>query len=88
MDGQGLLITDPPIGIFHSDVSTGDFSVVANAIFLIENGEKKTPLEPLSISGSFYKGLEQLHGVGNNVEMTSLFVKAPSLLIDGFSVTG
>ncbi len=88
VDGQGLLITDPPIGIFHSDVSTGDFSVVANAVFLIENGEKKTPIEPLSIAGSFYKGLEQLRGVGNNVEMTSFFVKAPSLLIDGFSVTG
>lgn len=88
VDGQGLLISDPPIGIFHSDVSTGDFSVVANAVFLIENGEKTTPLEPLSIAGSFYKGLEQLRGIGNDVEMTSLFVKAPCLLIDGFSVTG
>jgi PmbA protein len=88
IDGQGLLITDSPIGIFHSDVSTGDFSVVANAVFLIENGEKKTPLEPLSIAGSFYKGLEQLRDLGNNVEMTYLYVKAPSLLIDGFSVTG
>jgi PmbA protein len=88
IDGQGLLITDSPIGIRHSDVSTGDFSVVANSVFLIENGEKKTPLEPLSIAGSFYKGLEQLRDIGNNVEMTYLFVKTPSLLIDGFSVTG
>jgi PmbA protein len=88
IDGQALLITDTPIGIFHSDVSTGEFSVVANSVFLIENGEKKTPLQPLSVAGSFYKGYEQLRGIGNNMEMTSLFVKAPSLLIDGFSVTG
>jgi PmbA protein len=88
IDDQGLLITDIPIGIFHSSVSTGEFSAVANSVFLIEDGEKKRPLEPVSIAGNFYKGLEQLLGVGNNVEITSLFVTTPSLLIDGISVTG
>ena len=88
IDGQGLLITDIPIGIFHSSVETGEFSAVASSVFLIEDGEKKRPLEPVSIAGNFYKGLEQLLGVGNNIEITSLFVTTPSLLIDGISVTG
>ncbi|MFX1539478.1 MAG: TldD/PmbA family protein [Promethearchaeota archaeon] len=88
IDGQALLIVDVPIGIFHSDVATGEFSAVASSVFLIEKGEKKMPLEPISVAGSFYKGLEQLQGIGNNVVMTSLLVKTPSLLIDGFSVTG
>jgi predicted Zn-dependent protease len=57
-------------------------------VFLIENGEKKRALEPVSIAGNFYKGLEQLLGIGNNVEITSLSVTTPSLLIDGISVTG
>lgn len=87
IDGQGLLITDIPIGIFHSSVATGEFSAVASSVFLIENGEKKRPLEPVSIAGNFYKGLEQLLGVGNDMEITSLFVTTPSLLIDGISVT-
>ncbi len=88
IDGRGLLIADIPIGIFYSDVSTGEFSAVAHSVYLIENGEKKQPLEPVSISGSFYTGLEQLSEIGNNFEMTSLYVKTPSLLIDGFSVSG
>ncbi|MFX1508888.1 MAG: TldD/PmbA family protein [Promethearchaeota archaeon] len=87
IDGQGILITDIPIGIFHSSVATGEFSVVANSVFLIEDGEKKHPLEPVSIAGNFYQGLKQLRGVGNDIEITSLFVTTPSLLIDGFSIT-
>jgi len=88
IDRRGLLITDIPIGIFHSTVATGEFSAVANSVFLIENGEKKYPLDPVSIAGNFYTGLKQLQGIGNDVEITSLFVTTPSLLIDGFSVTG
>jgi PmbA protein len=88
IDGQGLLIADSPIGIFHSNVATGEFSAVASSVFLIENGEKKYPLEPVSIAGNFYTGLEQLQGIGNDIEITSLFVTTPSLLIDGISVTG
>lgn len=88
IDGRGLLIADIPNGIFHSDVSTGEFSAVAHSVYLIENGEKKRPLDPVSISGNFYAGLEQLAGIGNDLEMTSLNVKTPSLLIDGFSITG
>jgi PmbA protein len=46
INGKGILIMDYPIGIYHSQVSTGDFSVVANSVFLIENGEIKHPLQP------------------------------------------
>lgn len=88
IDGQALLIADIPIGIFHSSVATGEFSSVANSAYLIKNGEKQMPLEPVSVAGNFYKGLEQLLSIGNNMEMTSLSVTTPSLLIDGFSLTG
>ncbi len=88
IDGKGLLIMDIPIGIFHSTVATGEFSAVANSVFLIENGEKKHPLEPVSIAGNFYTGLEQLREIGSDIEITSLFVSTPSLLIDGVSITG
>lgn len=88
IDGMGLLIADIPIGIFHSDVSTGEFSSVAAQVFLIQNGEKKGPLQPVSVAGNFYEGLKQLRVIGNNLEITSLGVTTPSLVFDGFSIVG
>jgi predicted Zn-dependent protease len=88
IDGQAILIVDTPIGIFHSDVSTGEFSAVAQSAFLVEDGRKKYPLQPISVSGSFYKGFEQLFGIGSDLEKTMFAVETPSLAFDGFSVVG
>ena len=89
IDGKGILILDYPIGIFHSQVSTGDFSVVANSVYLIENGEKKYPIQPVPIGGNFYEGLKNLLAVGNDVRfIPDLFAAVPSLVFDGFSVVG
>ena len=86
--GKAILIVDFPIGIFHSSVSTGEFSAVAQSAFLIQNGEKKTPLQPVSVSGNFYKGFERLLELGSDLEKTPLLVETPSLLFDGFSIVG
>ena len=86
IDGKAVLIYEYPLGIFHSNVATGEFSAVANAAYLIENGEIITPLKSASVSGSYYKGLQNIRTIGNNVELTTLGVKTPWLLIDGFSL--
>jgi PmbA protein len=86
IDGRAILIADIPIGITHTTVSTGEFSVVANSVYLIENGEKKWPLQPLSVSGNFYEGLKSLWEIGNNLETTPLRVTIPSLVFDGFTI--
>jgi PmbA protein len=88
VDGQAILIVDTPIGIFHSDVSTGEFSAVAQSVFLVEDGQKKHPLQPISVSGNFYKGFAQLFGIGSDLEKTIFAVETPSLAFDGFSVVG
>jgi len=88
VDGQAILIVDVPIGIFHSSVSTGEFSAVAPSAFLVQNGERKWPLQPVSVSGSFYKGLEQLVEVGRDLKKTPLSVETPSIVFDGFSIVG
>ena len=88
MEGQAVLIVAMPIGIFHSDVATGEFSAVASSAFLIENGEKKWPLQPISVAGSFYEGLNNLIDVGNDLEKTPMTVDTPTLAFDGFSVVG
>lgn len=86
IDGKAVLIYDYPLGIFHSNVATGEFSAVANAAYLIENGEIVTPLKSASVAGSYYKGLQNIRSIGSNVELTTLGVKTPWLLIDGFSL--
>jgi PmbA protein len=88
VDGQAVLIVDSPIGIFHSSVSTGEFSSVAQSVFLVENGEKKYPLHPVSVSGNFYTGFKHLREVGSDLEDTPFTVKTPSMVFDGFSVVG
>ncbi|MFX0062556.1 MAG: TldD/PmbA family protein [Candidatus Hermodarchaeota archaeon] len=86
IDGQAILIREMPMGIFHSSVTTGEFSAIANSAFLIEKGEITTPLKVASISGSFYEGLKNIIEVGSNKQVTYLGVEIPSLLIDGFSI--
>jgi PmbA protein len=88
VDGQAILIVDMPIGIFHSSISTGEFSVVAQSAFLVQDGERKWPLQPVSVSGNFYKGLKQLVEVGNDLKKTPLSVETPSIIFDGFSIVG
>jgi PmbA protein len=86
IDDQAVLIVDVPIGIFHSSVSTGEFSAVAQSVFLVQNGEKKNPLQPVSVSGNFYKGFKQIYEIGNDLKTTPFSVETPSLTFDGFSV--
>lgn len=88
IDQQAILIVDVPIGIFHSSISTGEFSAVAQSAFLVQNGERKWPLQPVSASGNFYKGLRQLAEIGNDLKTTPLSVETPSLIFNGFSIVG
>ncbi len=88
IDGQAILIVDTPIGIFHSSVSTGEFSAVAQSVFLVENGDRKWPLQPVSVSGNFYDGLKKLINVGSDSRSTPFAIDSPTLVFDGFSIVG
>jgi PmbA protein len=88
IDGQAIMIVDVPIGIFHSDVATGEFSAVAQSVFLIEKGEKKHPLQPVSVAGNFYKGFQQLKEIGSDSQKTPFLTETPTLVFDGFSIVG
>jgi PmbA protein len=86
IDGRALFVRSMPMGIFHSQVSTGEFSAVASEVFLVENGEIITPLKSASIAGNFYTGLEKIIEIGGNVQWTPFGVETPSLIIDGLSI--
>lgn len=68
--------------------SAREFSTVAQSVFLIEKGEKKHPLQPVSVAGNFYKGLQKLIDIGNDSRKAPFSVETPTLIFDGFSVVG
>ncbi len=88
VDGKAVLITEMPIGIFHSNIATGEFSAVATSAFLVVNGSVEHPLRSVSVAGHFYDGLRELASIGSDTTLTPFGVTVPTMVFEGFSVTG
>ncbi len=88
IDGKAVLIRGFPMGIMHSVVATGEFSCVAGSAILVENGELRGSLEPVSIAGNYYEGFKNLRAIGNNKETLPFGISIPTLVFDDFSVVG
>lgn len=88
IDGQGVYIEDMPLGIFHTNVATGEFSIVCSDVYLIENGEKTTALDSVSVAGNFYEGFKNLRSICSNKKKTPYGVNTGFLLFDDFTVVG
>ncbi len=88
IDGKAILVRDFPLGIFHSSVATGEFSCVAGSAYLVENGELKGSVEPVSIAGNYYEGYEKLREIGSNNQFLPFGIDIPTLLFDDFSIVG
>ena len=88
IDRKAIFIEGMPLGIFHTSVATGEFSIVANNVYLVENGSITKPVKPVSISGNFYDGFKNLLSVGSDSIKTPFDVQIPTLAFDGFSITG
>jgi len=88
IDGKAILVRNFPLGIFHSSVATGEFSCVAGSSYLVENGELKGSVEPVSIAGNYYEGFKNLLAIGSDKETLPFGISMPTLVMDGFSVVG
>ncbi len=85
--GDGVYITGFLMGISHSNLISGDFSIVSPSAYRIENGELAGAIDSITIAGNLYKSFNQLVNIGNEKDLT--FVgKIPSLAYDGFTVSG
>ena len=85
--GNGILVTDFLMGMMHSNLISGDFSVVSPSSFVIENGEVNHPVEAVTIAGNLYSAFNQIVAFGNDNKLTFLG-KVPSIAFDGFTVSG
>ncbi len=84
---KGILVTDFVMGSGHANMTTGEFSVVAPSAFLIEKGEIRNPLEPLTIASNFFSSLRNVTSIGSDTKITDAG-KIPSLIMDDLSVSG
>jgi PmbA protein len=84
---EGVLVTDFVMGAGHANMTTGEFSVVAPSAFLIEKGDVKNPLEPVTIAGNFFNSLRNITKIGSDSKITGAG-KIPSLIISDLSVSG
>ena len=85
--GEGVLVTGFLMGMGHSNMISGDFSVVSPSSFRIENGEIGKPIDSITIAGNLYKSFNQIIGIGNEKELTFMG-KIPSIAYEGFTVSG
>jgi len=84
---KGVYVMDNVMGLGHSNLISGDFSVVATSAYYIENGEIKHPLDSINIAGNLYKSYKDILEIGSNSKLLQN-VKTPSVVFDGFTVVG
>jgi len=85
---EGIYMQDYVMGLGHSDAISGDFSAVAPQSFLIKNGEIAGALDPVTIGGNFYKGLNDIRTICTDATLTPWNIKIPTIVLDGFTVSG
>lgn len=88
--GTGVVITEVQGLHAGANAISGDFSLSA-AGYYFENGSKIHPVEQITVSGNFYKLLENIDEVADDLEFTfpsSAYVGSPSILINNMSIAG
>lgn len=84
---KGIYITD--LSGLHAGVETvsGDFSVQASG-FLIEDGKVARPVEMIVLSGNFFKLLNDVEAVGNDLIFGLYGIGSPSVKVKALTIAG
>ena len=91
MADGGLIITS--LAGLHAGLNpiTGDLSLMASG-FRIENGKKGKPVNGITVSGNFFRMLESIKALGNDLEFGFprgfTRIGSPSVLVPELSVAG
>lgn len=87
---EGLIITDLAGTHAGANAITGDFSLAAKG-FLIKEGKKAEPVEQITIAGNFFKLLQDIEEVGNDLDFyfpIGAYFGSPSVIVSSLSVAG
>lgn len=89
--GNGVYIN--ALGGLHAGANqiSGDFSL-QSAGFLIEDGKKTTPVKSFTVAGNFFRLLESIVAVGNDLKVANpsniTAFGAPTVMVEGLSIAG
>lgn len=84
---EGIYVQGDLLGMGHSNLITGDFSIVALTPMLVKKGSIERSLQPITIAGNMYKALADVIDIGSDERLTPK-VLSPSISFDGFTVSG
>lgn len=84
---SGVYITDL-VGL-HAGIKTvsGEFSLQAGG-FYIKDGKIDHPVKMIVVSGNFFKALNQVKGIANDIEFSVFGASSPSIHIEGLMIGG
>lgn len=89
--GEGLLVTDLAGTHAGANPVTGDFSLAAKG-YLIENGKIGKPVEQITIASNFFKLLQNIEEIGNDLEFNmpsgNGYFGSPTIVVSEISVAG
>ncbi len=89
--GNGVYIN--ALGGLHAGANqiSGDFSLQSGG-FLVEGGKKTTPVKSFTVAGNFFRLLENIALVANNLKVGNpsniTAFGAPTVMVEGLSVAG
>lgn len=81
----GLMLVDS-LGEGQSNVIAGDFSVLANTAYLIENGQLKGRVKDIMLSGNSFELLKNISMIENEHHKEGSLI-TPHILLDGIQVS-
>lgn len=91
---DGGILVDDVMGAHTANPVSGDFSVVANPVWLIEDGEKKGRIQGVMLSGNLPELLDTIRFADDHkktymsIGSTSLRLDTPSARLDEVTVSG
>ena len=85
---EAIYIEGFPMGMGHSNMITGDFSVTATNAYLVKKGEIVNPLKPVSIAGNFFKSLNDLDQIGSDIIDLPFPLESSTLAIINHTISG
>ena len=85
--GDGLYLTEVTGLHAGANAVSGDFSLLSRG-FVVEGGKVARPVEQFTVAGNFYKLLESIERVANDLRFEGSPIGSPSVRVKSLSVAG
>lgn len=85
--GDGIYITGLGGVVTGLNPQSGDYSLQACG-FVIEKGKKAKPVSLITVAGNIMTDFADLGAVGNDMKLTYMGIKCPSVVVNSIAVSG